>query len=190
MMMERSAINEKPWGYQDADPAQIPQSVRDAINERRYPILLTGPPGTGKTSTAACKFATFTKRSMWHRADDLLLAMAVGRSGTVQVESYTESGELRRNEIAFARFVTRVNETCSLFLDDLGIRPPTPPMQQALFDILEWRKGKPVFITTNHKLPGLNDIGYDSRITDRLRTGTVIQLTGKSQRTNGPLVKV
>ena len=39
--------------------------------------------------------------------------------------------------------------TSALFLDDLGIRKPSEAVYQTLFDLLEWRKGKPLIITTN-----------------------------------------
>ena len=71
----------------------------------------------------------------------------------------------------------------SLFLDDLGVRPPTPPMLQAIFDVLEMRKGRPVVIVSNHDLRKLSEI-YDERIVSRLSAGTVLEIRGQDRRKN------
>ena len=54
-------------------------------------------------------------------------------------------------------------------------------MQQGLFDLMEWRRGKPLVITSN-KSP--EDIGaiYDDRILSRLSAGTVLEIVGPDRR--------
>jgi len=68
-----------------------------------------------------------------------------------------------------------------VILDDLGLRPPTDTMYQSLFDVLEWRKGKPLLITSN-KSPEDLALLYDDRIKSRLRAGTVVNMDGPDRR--------
>ena len=181
----------KPRGYESATIDRIKPDVLAAIRglktSRQWPLLLSGDVGTGKTCAAACLYGGFRKLPMWHRADDLLLSMALGRTAGVQIESMNELGEINRREIPYHTFVARVTGACCLFLDDLGTRKPTEAMYQALFDVLEYRKGKPLCVTTNKTVRELATM-YDDRIADRFASGTVIKFTGKSLRQRGGVV--
>lgn len=182
----------RPRGYEFATTEAICPHVRAAMNRvaktQQWPITLIGGVGTGKTSAAACMFGAFRRRPMWHRADDLLLSIAMGRVSGIEIEQLNEWGELRRTSIPFSRFVSRVDGASCVFVDDLGTRSPTEAMYQALFDLLEWRKNKPLVITTNKGLGAIAAL-YDDRIASRLRAGTVIVMNGTDRRTGGTLVR-
>lgn len=159
-----------PKGYEFADWAQVRQAdqvrqmLRAVQREAAWPLYIYGNPGSGKTCIAALIYEAFTRRPMWSRADDFLL-------------EYVDRGDGRK------ALQAKVEGTPCLFLDDLGVRPPTPPMLQAIFDVLEMRKGRPVVIMSNHDLRKLSEI-YDERIVSRLSAGTVLEIRGQDRRKN------
>ena len=159
-----------PKGYEFADWSQVRQAeqvrqmLRAVQREAAWPLYIYGNPGSGKTCIAALIYEAFTRRPMWSRADDFLL-------------EYVDRGDGRK------ALQAKVEGTPCLFLDDLGVRPPTPPMLQAIFDVLEMRKGRPVVIVSNHDLRKLSEI-YDERIVSRLSAGTVLEIRGQDRRRN------
>ena len=159
-----------PKGYEFADWSQVRQAeqvrqmLRAVQREAAWPLYIYGNPGSGKTCIAALIYEAFTRRPMWSRADDFLL-------------EYVDRGDGRK------ALQAKVDGTPCLFLDDLGVRPPTPPMLQAIFDVLEMRKGRPVVIVSNHDLRKLSEI-YDERIVSRLSAGTVLEIRGQDRRKN------
>lgn len=159
-----------PEGYEFADWSQVRQAeqvrqmLRSVQRDAAWPLYIYGNPGSGKTCIAALIYEAFTRRPMWSRADDFLL-------------EYVDRGDGRK------ALQTKVKGTPCLFLDDLGVRPPTPPMLQAIFDVLEMRKGRPVVIVSNHDLRKLSEI-YDERIVSRLSAGTVLEIRGQDRRKN------
>jgi len=159
-----------PKGYEFADWSQVRQAeqvrqmLRAVQREAAWPLYIYGNPGSGKTCIAALIYEAFTRRPMWSRADDFLL-------------EYVDRGDGRK------ALQAKVEGTPCLFLDDLGVRPPTPPMLQAIFDVLEMRKGRPVVIVSNHDLRKLSEI-YDERIVSRLSAGTVLEIRGQDRRKN------
>ena len=159
-----------PKGYEFADWSQVRQAeqvrqmLRAVQREAAWPLYIYGNPGSGKTCIAALIYEAFTRRPMWSRADDFLLECVDRGDGRKALQA-------------------KVDGTPCLFLDDLGVRPPTPPMLQAIFDVLELRKGRPVVIVSNHDLRKLSEI-YDERIVSRLSAGTVLEIRGQDRRRN------
>ena len=175
----------KPRGYSGATREQIrPKQraeIKAACESGLWPLILAGSVGTGKTCAAAVIYGCFGQLPMWYRADDLLMSMAIGRSGSVRVEAMNDLGELVTSEIQYNKFVGRITNRSAVFLDDLGTRKSSEATYQALFDLLEWRKGRPLIITTNKTLAELAAL-YDDRIADRLAAGSVVKFTGPSRR--------
>ncbi|MCR9197781.1 MAG: hypothetical protein NXI04_04015 [Planctomycetaceae bacterium] len=101
----------------------------------------------------------------------------------MRVQAISDYGESRTVAVSYDRFSLRVQTCSALFLDDLGIRKPSEAVYQTLFDLLEWRKGKPLIITTNKAISDLAKM-YDDRIVDRLTAGTVVKFEGRSRRQN------
>ena len=163
-------VRRLPKGYEFADWSQVRQAeqvrqmLRAVQREAAWPLYIYGNPGSGKTCIAALIYEAFTRRPMWSRADDFLL-------------EYVDRGDGRK------ALQAKVDGTPCLFLDDLGVRPPTPPMLQAIFDVLEMRKGRPIVIVSNHDLRKLSEL-YDERIVSRLSAGTVLEIRGQDRRKN------
>lgn len=178
-------MKRRPPGYENSVVNAIDPKVLNALRQlqssQRWPLVMTGPTGIGKTSAAAVLYGTFHQLPMWHRADDLLLAVSMGRKEGVQVDTLDHFGMTVRKSIKFQDFVNRVISCSCLFIDDLGTRAPTEPMYGALFDLIEWRKDKPLCVTTNKNAVELAEL-YDDRIASRLSSGTVIKLNGADRR--------
>lgn len=185
-------MEKRPPGYTNAVLPEIEEHVllrlRHATKTDSWPVMMCGPTGTGKTSAAAVLYGRFQRLPMWHRADDLLLAMSMGRKDGVQVDGVNQFGEVVRRHVPFNKFVARVANCSCLFLDDLGVRAPTDAMHAALFDLLEWRLEKPLVVTTNQKMSELSEM-FDDRIASRLSSGTVIPFTGVDRRQKAPVVR-
>ena len=119
-----------PRGYEHAAADELDPVVRLALNEiprrRAWPLYIFGGVGTGKTCAAAMLFAAADRLPMWHRADDLLLSMSFGRSAGVRLEQLTIWRERKCRTIPWNKFTERIETTSGLFLDDLGVRSPTP----------------------------------------------------------------
>ena len=175
----------RPIGYEDATAEQMLPDVRRRINQavkaNAWPLYLYGPVGSGKTCAAAVLFGATRRLPLWFRADDLLLGMAFGRSNGVRVEQMTLLGHREFKTLAWDRFAAQVADSSCVYLDDLGIRKPTESMQQGLFDLMEWRRGKPLVITSN-KSPEVIGAIYDDRILSRLSAGTVLEIVGPDRR--------
>ena len=146
----------------------IRKVVRQAIELRRYPIYLHGPAGVGKSSLMRLVFdaarAAEGVWAIWRRADEALYDLA------------TSNGIDRASQKAL------LHKCGHLFLDDLGTRQPSPQMYSDLFDLLEARARRPLWVTSNVSPEGLGHMGYDDRIYTRMLMGTVIEIQGDNQR--------
>lgn len=176
-----------PRGYQSASwsglSPELLVHVVDVIRAKHWPLYIAGGAGVGKTCVAALLYQRCRRQPMWLRADDLLLALATGRSSKelMHVDSINEDGKLVRKLVTFGQYQRRLAEVPWLFLDDLGIRSPTDAMRQYMFDLLEYRKGLPLVITSNLSPEGLAEM-YDDRIISRLTAGTVLEIDGEDRR--------
>ena len=175
--------SKRPDGYADAVSDQIPLKVRETINKANkagaWPILLTGGVGCGKTCAAAVQYGCH-KYPLWCRADDLLLSMSYGRRDGMLIESgVIWRKERKRDWSDFVRIMKDARPY--LLLDDLGVRAPTESMHESLFNVLEWRRGKPLMITSNKSTKQIRQL-YDDRIASRIEAGTVIEMGGTDRR--------
>lgn len=176
-----------PQGYQDAVWGQLTteclRRVVETIRLKHWPLYLHGGTGAGKTCVAALLYRRFRVQPMWLRADDLLLSLATGRTSRelMHVDSIDEYGHIVRKLVTFAQYQRQLASCPCVFLDDLGVRAPTDPMRQYLFDLLEYRKGLPLVITSNLSPEGLADM-FDDRVISRVKAGTVLHLDGPDRR--------
>ena len=146
----------------------IRKVVQTAMEQRRYPIYIHGPAGVGKSSLMRLVFDRARQAegiwAIWRRADEALYDLATSRDLDRQSQK-----QLLHN--------------CGhLFLDDIGTRAPSPQMYSDLFDLLEARAKRPLWITSNVSPEELQQAGYDDRIYTRMLMGTVIEMQGANQR--------
>ena len=162
-----------PQGYTHAKWESVPDAARLRGMLRRlnnlphdqseWPLYMYGRPGTGKTCLAALIYAAYKRQPLWRRADELLIEI-----GTSRADGY---GTLK----------TKLEGSPCVFLDDLGVRPPTEAMTQALFDLMELRARRPLVIVSNHTPDALAKI-YDERIVSRITAGTTLEIVGQDRR--------
>ena len=176
-------------GYESATVEQVPAEQKKAINRAlhagRFPIVLAGTTGAGKTMAAACLYrriaTVMNSRPMWHRCDDLLSGMAFGQISGVQVDGVDDSGQWVRQTVKHSVLVNKITNTECLFLDDFCLEKPKPGMITQMFLLLERRLGKKTVITTNQTGAEIAKL-YDDRIRDRLLAGTSVVFKGESRR--------
>lgn len=158
-----------PEGYEHASwdrvnqPDRIQSAVKTVWQERRFPLYIHGPTGTGKSCLAALVFSMLHHMPMWRRADEFLIDIAT-----------------KRND-GWGALKEKIRHSPCLFLDDLGLRPPTESMFHALFDVMELRANRPLVICSNKTLSQLAAL-YDDRIISRLSAGTQLLIDGEDRR--------
>jgi DNA replication protein DnaC len=67
-------------------------------------------------------------------------------------------------------------------LDDFGTRSVTEVGFDIVLELIDRRTAKPAIVTTNLSLGGIAEL-HDDRIADRLKAGSIIEVTGRSRRT-------
>ena len=143
--------------------AMVARLCKLPVEQSEWPLYIHGRPGTGKTCLAALFYSAFRRQPMWRRADELLIEI-----GTSRTDGY---GVLKE----------KLKHSPCVFLDDLGVRPPTEAMTQAMFDLMELRARKALVIISNHSPDALAKI-YDERIVSRITAGTTLEIAGADRR--------
>lgn len=177
-----------PEGCDGADWEQVTPSLQSAlckaISERSWPIAMFGDVGCGKSMAAASLFCKWQGFALWWPAGMLMALIAEGRGNGKGFVEITVEG--RPVEMWHRAMIRDIAECDLLVIDDIGIRPPTPAQSQALFDVLQARKGKPFIITANkgpgtRNKPGLEEILEDRHVS-RLSAGQWLEVTGDDRR--------
>lgn len=174
-----------PWplGVAQAVPSgsdpQILAQVVQAAQHGRWPILLAGPCGVGK-SCLACLVASRIPHWRFAAASELVGCVSQARSSdtrTVLVRTMA-GAEIERNETEIFRWV----ESASiLVLDDVGVRPMTAVQSDILLRVLDLRLGRPLIATTNCTAITLPEM-IGERCASRLRAGSQFRMSGEDRR--------
>jgi DNA replication protein DnaC len=98
------------------------------------------------------------------------------RDGLVEVARADGSAQ-----VSEAALLARLERAALVCLDDVGTRSPTDAQYDALVDVLEARRGRPLVMTGNLSPERLGDV-YDGRIASRMLAGLAIELTGRDLR--------
>lgn len=151
------------------DPT-LKQAMRDLVaGNLRWPLLIFGPSGTGKTS-ASLALADRIETASYTTAEDL--ATFVMTHDAIEVES-----EWKR--IAGKSLAILDELACRERVTDLGYS-----VVKKFMDLREQEAGRVAIFVTNvepGELVGL----YDRKIYSRATAGTVIELTGADRRKVG-----
>lgn len=156
-----------------------------ALGDRRFPTVLAGRVGVGKSTVAAIVARAFTTWA-WYAADDLLTTLMDCRQhGSVQrwdAQGYavitTEQQMLRR-----------IEQAAIVVLDDVGTRQLSEAQTEALRAVLDCRIRKPLVVTTNCNTQQLIE-SVGNRNTSRLLAGAVVQIGGSDRRREAALSHV
>jgi chromosomal replication initiation ATPase DnaA len=187
-------VRDAPSNLGIADWAEVSPNLqttlREAIKEKRWPIVLHGQTGTGKSCAAACIYRRWgrhceesdsvTPIARWYRTESFVRHLLNGRMSGIGFVEYDRRG-LCDSYPEHKIWLWAQNEQDLWCLDDFGTRSVSDAAFDVCFELINHRIGKPTIITTNLSLQQIAEL-YDDRIADRLRAGTIIELTGKSQR--------
>lgn len=162
----------------EVDPKAMGEMVA-AARERRWPVLLAGPCGVGKSCLAAL---VASKIPGWRfiAVSELLAAVVSARTSDAKtVVMRTMAGqEVERSEFDIFRWV---EDSPMLVLDDLGVRRLTEVQGDILLRVCDLRLSKPTIVTTNCDARQLREFIGD-RATSRLLAGARIWMDGKDRR--------
>lgn len=156
-----------------------------AVKAGDYPILMHGPPGSGKSCASAAIYCQWTPVARWYRLEQFVRNIQTARR-CGHVTHQVQGQSVDRTEDTLWSFVENDSELWCL--DDFGTRGASESAFDIIFELIDRRAKRPTIITSNL---GLRELGqlFDQRITDRIRAGTVIEVTGSSRR-KGKAVKV
>lgn len=138
-----------------------------AVVEGRWPMLMLGPVGTGKTCAALCLLDLVGRR----------------RYTTVQVMCDSLITAQRDDaERGPADWWNRWAQATCCVLDELGTRDKVSEFQyECVKKAIDLREGAPLICISNATVKELAAL-YDDRIASRLAGGTVIHFAGKDRR--------
>jgi len=155
------------------DPSSL--SVIQAVfaGESHWPLLITGPAGTGKTCAAlAFLDCVMTSRRYSAAADYVNDTMAAAK-GELSRGSYNMGS---REWLAYWE---DAGITC---IDELGSREKVPDWHYEIIKkVMDIREDKPSIWISNLSLEDLERV-YDDRIASRLAAGTHLAITGDDRR--------
>ena len=160
--------------------------LKDAVANGEWPVLLHGPPGTGKSCASACVYRDWEYPvARWYRLEQFVRDItACRRHGSVSMDVNGRS--IDRTERVLWQFAESDQELWCI--DDFGTRQVTETAFDIVFELIDRRSSRPTIVTSNLCLQELSEL-FDRRIADRLASGTVVEVTGKSRR-KGKRVRV
>lgn len=162
------------------------------MRERHWPIYLRGNTGAGKTCLAAVAFRGVAAQQaerdepVWPRWCDFvtfcerLVQIRTSYHRAITIEHET-AGTYECNELGWWR---RWSTEGLVVIDEIGSRMATDVRYEALWKLLECRRGKPTLVTGNLDERGIQ-AAFDDRILSRLCNGVWIRLADKDRRVAG-----
>ena len=175
-----------PEGVERAIPSAVDPAllagVLKACQEARWPIVLAGPCGTGKSCLAAM-VASQVPYWRFISAAGLLGSLMTARTAeTKTVAMRTMTGKIvERTESEIWRWI---EEASMLVLDDVGLRAETEARAEAFLEVMNKRFRKPTIITTNCDSSTLREM-VGERVFSRILAGQQFRVSGANRRVAG-----
>lgn len=172
------------------NPAAL-EMVRRAFSEHAWPVYLTGPTGTGKTSLAAYCF----RGTIGHWAEqcqvdqqwprwvvwpEFCAGLMSARINGMTIE-HEDGRTYHADEKAWWR---RWSTRRTVVVDEIGIRAASNVKIEAMWQLLECRRGLPTILTGNLGEKEIRNT-FDDRILSRILQGTWIEIKGDDRRVTG-----
>lgn len=184
-----------PAGVFGADWMKVSPRLSEAITEalvaRKWPVVLSGPVGLGKSYAMACVYMGWRKHAIWRNSGDLLSRITQCRTSPTKSISVSrpDGGTFEEFEQSIYGKLSDVDFLC---LDDVGVKRPTETQREIFNNIIDLRAGKPLMITTNLSSEQFEDV-FDARTLSRLWGGSeghgcVILCEAKDRRLTGTKV--
>lgn len=161
-----------------------------AIEAKRFPLLLIGQTGRGKSCSAACIYRAWKATARWYRTDEITDKILTARFKGTVTEYVADGSVVTMTEAALLK---RIQDTSLIVLDDFGRTKLDDRHRGVLTDILDVRVDRPLIVTLNASADP-NSAAYlvkvirgvaDDRIASRLLAGgpkAVIEFTGADRR--------
>lgn len=187
-----------PEGVRGAKWGKVSENLTNAIVgalvAQKWPIVISGPVGLGKSFAMACIYLSWRKSVIWRNSGDLLTRIMECRTSNSKSVSVPrpDGGSFEEFEQSIYR---KLSNTGLLCLDDVGVKRPTETQREVFNNVIDLRAGKPLVITTNLDHKQFEDV-FDARTFSRLwgggeGSGTVILCAAKDRRMTGTnVVKV
>ncbi len=156
-------------------PTALRLAIRRLITaEAPWPLVLTGPPGVGKTCGALVLLdysggAYYTVRGL----NALMIQSQHGRL------EWTHEG--RGGTLWPEKLWAKIAREPLVVLDELGVRGVTDFHYENVQQLIEERNQRPLVVISNSPLADLARV-YDDRIASRMAAGTVLHLEGDDLR--------
>lgn len=167
----RSLEVSRAWGLIEKP---IAEAIWDCIYHGMtpWPLVLTGPPGTGKTCAALCVLDLVRgycySQTLDGACKELIAAMKGEVPGAPSIDS----------EIAWW---DRWKQAECTLLDEIGQRNPSDYTFEVVKRAIDARHGRPAIFVSNLPLAQLRN-AYDERVFSRLNAGTAIEMAGRDRR--------
>jgi len=159
----------------------LEKALRETIDSKLWPLFIYGPTGSGKSCASVCIYQRWRPHARWWRLEKFVRDIQTCRTSRDRVVRHQVQGQTAvRTEGKLWEFAQ--DDTTLWCIDDFGTRTVSEAAFDIVFELIDRRVGKPTIITSNLSLIEIGEM-YDDRIADRLRAGTVIELTGESRRT-------
>lgn len=165
---------DREWSKISAPLVKVLHSCIDG--KEPWPLLIHGPPGTGKTCAALCVLDL--AQGEYFTVADYCEQHNEAKAGRLQVSN---GGQIwRPTPFSFrARFIDRPP---LIVLDELGARQQvTDAHYEAVKFAIDLRENRPFIVISNVKPEQIGAM-YDARIFSRLAAGTVIEVAGPDRR--------
>ena len=180
--MSKTCRRDFPDGFEEVTREGIcpktRKAVEQAFRDKRFPILLYGGAGTGKSCAMAWYYAFWNGPAKWHITGEYCEKIQRCRRYRSIVEEY-DGRSYDATEHSFLR--TAKDPQRLVCIDDLGLRGSSDSVYEIVLNLIDCRKGKPTIITSNLNLDGIRQV-YDERIASRLSAGALIEVTGPDRR--------
>lgn len=143
-----------------------------------WPMYIHGDSGCGKTCSTALAYMMWPAREVNNNGHVARIHEPIWEDCQLFVADF----EFLRRDRRADSTRNNIRNTGLLVLDEVGVRGMTEAQLTAFKEIIDLRDGKPLLMTSNKTPADLMTLLGDQRIVDRILAGTIVELTGPSQR--------
>lgn len=165
---------------------KLARDIVTALVLEKWPLVITGPVGTGKSCAMACLYRSFWmpkeshKPILWYDSGKLLADITSCRTNkTGFISIINRDGST--TEISENGFYRKIENAALLCLDDVGVREASPTQREIFNRIIDLRADKPTIITTNLNHQKFKE-AFDDRSFSRVFSGPVVLADGDDKR--------
>lgn len=191
LLKEPRSDRKAPEGVSIPDWRKVSKNFRKALVEalvaQKWPLVIRGVPGVGKSCAMACVFRSWPRHALWRDCGQLLTRITscrTSKNGSVSV-SVPGGGSYEEFEGSICRKWAGADLVC---LDDVGVRTPSDAQREIFNHLIDLRREKPTILTTNLDYDQFKNV-FDERIFSRVFCGSVINVTGEDRRFENVMVR-